>query len=149
MRLTIIVPDSVVLIDGVAYSNLDLSFLPPDIHAVQWNDGSGWIEFKDSADGKPENQNIESISDFQQAIDVWNAADEKNRNPPPPSPPTPEQNKAQASYLLSATDYTQLADVLLLNKNEFDAYREQLRAIATNPPEGSIIWPIKPKAVWA
>jgi hypothetical protein len=45
MKLTIIPVDGAVYKDGVSYSDLDLSSVPSDVHALQWNDVSGWIEF--------------------------------------------------------------------------------------------------------
>ena len=43
-------------------------------------------------------------------------------------------NKATAESKLAATDWTQVADVPLLNKQEFTDYRAAVRAIALNPP---------------
>jgi hypothetical protein len=43
-------------------------------------------------------------------------------------------NKATAEQKLAATDWTQVADVPLLNKQEFVDYRTAVRAIALNPP---------------
>jgi hypothetical protein len=47
MKLTIIPVDNAVYKDGVSYSNLDLSSVPSDVHALQFNNTSntGWIEF--------------------------------------------------------------------------------------------------------
>jgi hypothetical protein len=43
-------------------------------------------------------------------------------------------NKATAEQKLAATDWTQVADVPLLNKQDFVNYRTAVRAIALNPP---------------
>ena len=43
-------------------------------------------------------------------------------------------NKAKAEQKLQATDWTQVADVPLLNKQDFTDYRATVRAIALNPP---------------
>ena len=43
-------------------------------------------------------------------------------------------NKATAEQKLAATDWTQVADVPLLNKQDFVDYRTAVRAIALNPP---------------
>lgn len=43
-------------------------------------------------------------------------------------------NKATAEQKLKDTDWTQVADVPLLNKQEFTDYRTAVRAIALNPP---------------
>jgi hypothetical protein len=45
-----------------------------------------------------------------------------------------DQNKQIAEEKLSATDWTQVADVPLLNKQAFVDYRAAVRAIALNPP---------------
>ena len=45
-----------------------------------------------------------------------------------------QQNQLKAMQLLQATDWTQVADVPLLNKQEFTDYRATVRAIALNPP---------------
>ena len=43
-RLTIIPSDGAVYIDEDVWLNLDLSFCPPNVHALQWRDGARWIE---------------------------------------------------------------------------------------------------------
>jgi hypothetical protein len=61
MKITIISSDGAVYKDGYSYSGLNLSFIPADIHALQFNDATnkGWIEFKDDEFGnKPGNQLI-------------------------------------------------------------------------------------------
>jgi hypothetical protein len=64
-------------------------------------------------------------------------------------------NKATASGLLSATDWTTIADVAspsnnpyLGNQSEFIAYRNVIRAIAVYPPAGEVVWPTPPTEVW-
>jgi hypothetical protein len=57
------------------------------------------------------------------------------------------QNERQAKQLLASTDWTQLADVMLVNKQEFATYRAQLRQIATNP-QAVVTWPAPPTNVW-
>lgn len=59
-----------------------------------------------------------------------------------------QSNKQQAMSLLSATDWTQMPDVDMANKDEFTAYRAALRAIAVNPPVTVSEWPVKPEEVW-
>jgi hypothetical protein len=54
---------------------------------------------------------------------------------------------ATAKQLLSETDFSQLADVSLINKEEFDTYRNMIRALAINPVADPV-WPNQPKAVW-
>lgn len=60
-----------------------------------------------------------------------------------------QKNKAQAMQLLTETDWTQMPDVYLVNKNDFTTYRHDLRQIALNPPVEVTEWPIKPTEVWS
>lgn len=66
-----------------------------------------------------------------------------------------DKNKATASSLLSETDWVNQPDVAdpdnppyLSNKAEFITYRSLLRAIAINPTDGDLDWPVQPTAVW-
>jgi hypothetical protein len=62
-------------IDGAFYDDLDASLLDTDIHAVQWKDTYGWIERKDPlTDRLVANEDIDSVDQFQFAVDAWNAA---------------------------------------------------------------------------
>ena len=47
MRLIIVPISGTVSKDGISYNDLDLSFMPSNIHAVQWYDTFGEIEIKD------------------------------------------------------------------------------------------------------
>lgn len=80
----------------------------------------------------------------------------------PPPGPTPEdiqaQNKAQATSLLQATDWTCTVDITnpqysnpyLTNQDAFLAYRSQVRAIAVNPPTTLVAdWPTLPAEQWS
>jgi hypothetical protein len=81
MKLTIIVADDAVYVDGLkkAYAPdpLDLTNcgIPSDVWALQWKDTAGWIEFNDNPDGsKPQNQPITVLPDWANAcVTVWNA----------------------------------------------------------------------------
>jgi hypothetical protein len=79
MRLTIIPADGAVYIDGATYSGLDLSFIPTDVHALQWYDTYGELEFKRSfVDGQlvhPTNQMLTELPVWANtAKTVWDAA---------------------------------------------------------------------------
>jgi hypothetical protein len=63
--------------------------------------------------------------------------------------------KAQASSLLSATDWTTIPDITntannpyLLNQAEFIAYRNTIRALAVNPVTHPT-FPVKPTEQWS
>jgi len=47
MKVTIIKDDNAVYKDNISYMGLDLPFIPADIHALQWKDTTGWIEYND------------------------------------------------------------------------------------------------------
>lgn len=81
MRLTIIPADGTVIIDGEAYSKLDLSSIDPTINAVQWFNTQGEVELKDPATGNMTGHRmITSIDEFQTAIDSWQVAKQNAMN---------------------------------------------------------------------
>lgn len=74
----------------------------------------------------------------------------------PPPPPSAHQNEKEAQRRLSATDWVNQPDVYdpantphLTNRDDFIAYRSALRAIAINPTEGNLEWPVAPSATWS
>lgn len=73
MKLTVIVEDSIICIDGECINGCDLRFIPTNIHAIQWYGTHGQIEYKD----KP-NEFIESINFFEKIIDSFEEKKEKN-----------------------------------------------------------------------
>ena len=77
MRLTLIRSDGFIAIDGVGYI-VDLSTIDPTIHAVQWYDDQGEIEYVDSRGRIVENVNITSIDDFQHVISLWQDKNNKS-----------------------------------------------------------------------
>lgn len=165
MQLTIIPSDGFVGENGVGYNDLIWSGTPANVHALQWNDAApinednvlyyGWIEYND---GTP-NELINTLPGWAtNAESAWQTAN----NPPPPPPPTPEeiqaQNKAAATSLLQATDWTATVDIAnpqysnpyLMNQDEFLAYRSAVRAIAVNPPTTLVtVWPTVPTEQWS
>jgi hypothetical protein len=81
MRLTIIPADGAVYIDGVSYMNLDLSTcdIPSSVHALQWYDTYGELEFKRSfVDGQivhPINEMLTKLPTWANtAVAAWNQA---------------------------------------------------------------------------
>jgi hypothetical protein len=153
MRLTIIRVDRSVYIDSVAYSPLSMDDVPSNVHALQWFDSYGWIEFNDGSSNQP----ITELPSWAiTCVQEWEAADYAHKHPPPPPPPTAEENKTTAMDLLSATDWTALPDVAdplksnpyLANANEFNTYRNAVRQIAINPMAGDLVWPVMPDEQW-
>ena len=157
-RITITPTDTRCSVDEVGYSGVDMSTVPADIHAVQWYDVEGWIEYKVNDQGiKPDNEVITSMAPFEAVLASWATIDYNHKNPPAPPPPTAQQNKDMAGILLMQTDWTQIPSVsdpaqsnpYLTNADAFATYRSAIRDIAINPVEGYIDWPKKPDPVWS
>lgn len=79
MRLTIIPHDSYISINGDnSRRPLDLSTcnIPEDIHALQWFETKGWIEFDDPIDpfsSKKPNELIDALPAWTEScITIWN-----------------------------------------------------------------------------
>ncbi len=149
MKISIIPSDGTVCENGVCYTSLMWEGTPVNVHALQWQDDSGWIEYND---GQP-NEAITVLPAWVVNAELaWNAAN----TPKPPEPPTAEQNKQTALGLLAATDFTEIPSVSdpsstphLLNKADFVAYRDQVRIFAVYPVAGDITWPVKPTEQWS
>jgi len=152
MKLTIIPVDGSVGENGKFYIGLDLSScnIPVDVHALQWQDTAGWIEFNTPI----ENQPITELPAWANCcMTKWDTA---NQPPPPPPPPTAEQNKQTAVSKLQATDWATTPDVsdptksnpYLSNVQDFVVYRNAVRQYAINPVAGDINWPTLPQEVW-
>lgn len=76
MNLVIIPIDGAVYVDGYSFSDLDLSDAPSNVHALQWKNDKGWIEFKDLDDGtKPQNEAITELPEWANLCkDKWDEA---------------------------------------------------------------------------
>lgn len=141
-KLTIIPADSSIYVDGEALFEFDLSFIPEDVHALQWQDTSGWIERKGQAD-----ELITQLPDWaQESIDLW--TDKKNQ--PTKVPPVSDADKIaavklQAQGMLNGSDWVMLSDVNLLNKPDWITYRAALRVIVKNPQLDQVFPPTPPE----
>ena len=92
MRVTIVPIDNTVIVDGVAISNIDMSSVAANVHAVQWDGDSCWIEYTST----DPNLSIDSLDDFQDLLDQYNAIVAAMN-----APPTLEQaqtNKVQEAW---------------------------------------------------
>lgn len=149
MKLTIIPSDGAVYENGVCYIDLIWEGTPADVHALQWQDVAGWIEYKD---GKP-NEDITVLPTWaNNAMAAWTVA---NTPVPPPAPPTYDQKYAlfiiERDRRLVASDYTQLPDVIALHDSAWLQgwvdYRQELRDLPAlvNPSNiDNIPWPVPP-----
>lgn len=76
-RLTIIPADQAVYRDQSVFMNLELSNcnIPADVHALQWKDGTGWIEFADTR----VNETITELPQWAlDCVQVWEIAYEQS-----------------------------------------------------------------------
>jgi hypothetical protein len=102
MNLVIIPIDRSVYVDSVTYSDLDLSFVPANVHALQWENNKGWVEFKNLEDGtKPQNQEIIELPSWASACKVkWDEAKAAHDAIPEYVPlPTPTKEELMAKLL--------------------------------------------------
>ena len=153
-QFTIVMPDlkvvkRVTLPDGQtlpwSYSDLDLSYVPADIHAVEWNisTNKGHVEKTDYS--------VEEITDlgiYQQTLTAWDAKYNTVGQPGDTTPPTDAQKlddlRGERNRLLSETDWMAGSDVTL--SDAWKTYRQALRDYPStvsdvdNPPA----FPTKP-----
>ena len=167
MKLTVVPSDKTIIIDteGVVCSNVDLSWIPTDVHAMHWDSSTskGHVEYIDGAtkaDGTQKwPEDITEIGIWQQAVtDHANektlaaAAHEAARN-------HLAEVKEYRNALLIWSDWTQGNDSPLSDskKAEYVTYRQALRdlpatiaadanltakALADNHSHSA--WPTKP-----
>jgi hypothetical protein len=76
MRLSIIRADGAVYKDSVSYAGLDLSAIPANVHALQWYETEGEVEFVSNPDRtKPQNELISELPAWATtAISKWDEA---------------------------------------------------------------------------
>jgi hypothetical protein len=157
MRLTIIAIDKCVYKDNISYTNLiSIDNAPNNLHALQWNNSEGWIEFND---GQPNQVITELPAWTTDIINEWdkihtnalNAESISNINIPQ-STLTDAQRMAiivdDRNKRLLASDWTQLPDVINLHDdvwlNNWKTYRQALRDLPANVDIKNPFFPIPP-----
>lgn len=77
MRVTIIKDDNTVTVNGEAHT-VDLSALPADFHALQWDGARGEVEYVphyvDDVMHKKPNETIKDLAPYQPYLDAWTMA---------------------------------------------------------------------------
>ena len=125
-NITIIPSDYMVSIDGEAL-HLDFT-IDPSIHAIQWKNGAGEIEYVDAS---KQNLKLKSSADYNKYIksyvDLWN--DEKERK-------EVEANKPPS---LEEAKHEKQSEVI----NKFSAMFAPINAVY--PPEEQTSWPEQEK----
>jgi len=152
MKLSIIPSDGAVYKNNSSYLDLTWVGTPSDVHALQWQDASGWIEYND---GKP-NEIITSLPDWaNNAIAAWTAAAEEQSRLSSPTVLSYQQKylmlTTERDRRLALSDYTQLPDVIALHNSvwlqEWVNYRQELRdlpQLVSQSNIDSVPWPTPP-----
>lgn len=145
MRLTIIPSDKYISIDNQPLLSIqqDLSWIPSNIHAVQWYDTHGEIEY---TDGSP-NTHINELGIYEQAIidhnnEVQRLIDEKYENQLKID--YWENLRKQRNSQLQKCDWTQIEDSPLTQEEKlsWQNYRQALRDLPANTIDPkNPIWP--------
>lgn len=104
MKISIVVPDRIVVIDGDART-ISMDGVPVGLHAIQWDGERGDVEY-----GKPHrrNETIASLEPFQFLIDRWLAVPP----PPPPIEPPPPTKEGHLARTLADPTLAALVEVL-------------------------------------
>lgn len=156
MRLTIIPKDKYIAIDNDGLLNIqqDLSWIPSNIHAIQWYNTWGEIEYNDETP----NERIEDIGIFEQAVTDFNTQKKILQDKLDAIEAARDywgELRDLRNIKLSKCDWTQVADVQLSDakKAEWTLYRQELRDLPENitDPKPLVLdlthssWPIKPE----
>lgn len=71
MRVTIIIEDQFVSVDGEGYHGVDLSFIPSGVHALQWYGAHGALEYTDELGVAVETVDLTTLDGYALAIERW------------------------------------------------------------------------------
>ena len=159
MRLTIVPSDKTICIDGQGILGIqqDLSWIPTNIHALQWYDTYGEIEYNN---GSP-NEKIEELGIYQQAVIDYQNEIQRLENEKIAQEAAFEaardywkEFRNLRDYRLKESDWTQIPDAPLTEtqKTSWQTYRQQLRDLPENiqDPKPLVLdsshsdWPISP-----
>ena len=148
MKLTIIPDGKIIGIDGTFYQDVqqDLSWIPSNVHAVQWSDSSGEIEYND---GTP-NEVISELGIYSQAQTDYNNETQRIVTEKEAAATAREaardyweELRIQRNQLLAETDYLALVDATL--SADMRTYRQKLRDLPSNTSDpANPVWPTKP-----
>jgi len=152
MKITIIPIDKHIRIDDNSLSQIkeDMTWIPTNIHALQWYDTFGEIEYND---GTP-NEIIEELGIYEQALETFDAEKQRRLREQ-----LAEEELIEASrdywkelrnmrnYKLSVCDWTQGNDspITEAKKQEWTLYRQKLRDLPDNTIDPKRpVWPLPP-----
>jgi hypothetical protein len=153
MRLTISPSDKYISVDndGILQIQQDLSWIPSNIHALQWYDTWGEVEYND---GTP-NERLEELGIFEQAVEDYNNEIVRIENQRIADEEAAEAARDYWSELrtlrdqrLTESDWTQVADAPLTEEQKiaWQSYRQALRDLPENitDPKPLVLYPNHP-----
>ena len=155
MKLTIIPEDKLVIKDEYGIGNLDMSSIPSDVWAVQWDGTKGTIEKKDLSLTE-----ISDISAYNDVIALYDAEYVKEPHPGYVAPAITTERylkelRDNRNGFLVETDWTVMPDSPLSTskQTEWKTYRQTLRDLPANVAEADYknywdreanVWPTQP-----
>lgn len=152
MRITIIPSDKTIGIDGEFLLSIqqDMSWVPENIHAVQWYDTMGEVEYTDDSP----NERIEELGIYQQAVIDFNnelkrIEDEQKAREEAieASRDYWEELRSLRNRKLSQSDWTQVSDAPFAEEQKvsWQSYRQALRDLPENTEDPkNPVWPVAP-----
>lgn len=130
MQLTIIRDDNVVIVDGRALS-VDLSGLPANLHAVQWDGASGHVEYNDGT----LNKQLTDITPYAAVVAAWMAARDA-ADVPPPEPTLAELRAAKQAEIRDKAEAFLAPLKVEYGPTEIDTWdtqKEEAKALLADP----------------
>jgi len=128
MKISIINPDSTVVIDGLGFNSLDLSTISSTTHAIQFDTATstGHVEYNDGT----ANELITSITAYQSIIDAWQIAKDENVQPVSVELTAQEVLNNESLGYLASTDWyiTRHAETAVAVPEEITTARASARA---------------------
>lgn len=82
-RITIVVPDNTIVIDGKAHQ-VDCSAIDGGIEVIQWHGRRGEVQFAQQEASFRLNTSFDTMEPFADEIAAWDAAEAAEQNPPDP-----------------------------------------------------------------
>ncbi|WP_375569674.1 hypothetical protein ABWH93_16915 [Seohaeicola saemankumensis] len=136
MRLSIIIPDAMVVKNGMAHAGLDFASadIPATVHALQWMGTDGMIEHDDAS--------VETITTLplwaEIALDLWEAREAALRNPAPLS----DEQRLSLAQMNRQQAYALEADPLFFkwqagegSREDWEIKRQEIRLRFPYPDE--------------
>lgn len=136
MRITIISDDALVAIDGEFIQGVDMTSMPSEIHAIQWYETYGEIEFKDGR----VNERFENFEErFANFISLFEERkiDIRRNSPPNPYSDWNEETKewVENSIKKTAFDISEQVDYYKYYLQSTDWYYARLQETGAAVPE--------------